>query len=220
MIVTKKNGETIFLDEPISQVHFIKLISCSLYNSWHNLKSAGQISYKDDKQVLASIPQGHYTFQSLAKELTQSLSSFKNEKRIEVETNKPNSVLKITVGAPTISKEISVSHSLHYFINSALTLTTITYVKKLNSPSAYFNHCDLIDRNYNVLNNRKSDLLAKINVKGKPYEKVRNDASPEQPIRDCSTSSHVNSITISVRDQDGELFYFKGLPIEFELELN
>ena len=129
-------------------------------------------------------------------------------------------MLKITVWDPNINKEISVSHSLHHLINSGLTLTTITYVKKLNSPSAYFIHCDLINRNFNFVNNKKSDLLAKIDVKGKPYEKVRNDASPQQPIRDCSTSSHVNSITISVRDQDGELFDFKGMPLEFELELN
>ena len=67
---------------------------------------------------------------------------------------------------------------------------------------------------------QKTDLLAKIDVRGKAYEKVRYDASPQQPIRNCSTSSYVNSITISVRDQDGELFDFKDMPLEFELELN
>ena len=42
----------------------------------------------------------------------------------------------------------------------------------------------------------------------------------QQPFRDCSTDSHVNSIPLSVRDQDGKLFDFKGMPIEFELEIN
>ena len=129
-------------------------------------------------------------------------------------------MLKITVWEPTVGKEISVSRSLHQLINSGPTLTTITYVKKLNSPSTYFIHCDLIDRNFNFFNNKKSDLLAKIDVKGKPYEKIRYDASPLQPIRDCSTSEHVNSITLSVRDENGQLFDFKGMPLEFELELN
>ena len=78
----------------------------------------------------------------------------------------------------------------------------------------------MIDKNFNFFNNKKSDLLANIDVKGRPYEKVRYDASTQQPIRDCSTSSHVNSITISVRDQDGALFDFKDMPLEFELELN
>ena len=129
-------------------------------------------------------------------------------------------MLKITVWEPFNRKEISLSRSLHQLINSGPTLTTITYVKKLNSPSAYFIHCDLIDRDNNFVNNKKSDLLAKIDIKGRPYEKVTYDSSPLQPIRDCSTSSHVNSITISVKDQAGQLFDFKGMPLEFELELN
>ena len=219
-LVLQNNGETIFLDQVIPQVHFMKLISCSLYNSWHNLKSVGQIQFKEDREVLASLPQGHYTYQSLAEELRQSLKIFKNKKKIELETNKPNSVLKITVGEPTDGREISLSRSLYQLINSGPTLTTITYVKKLNSPSAYFIHCDLIDRDFNFVNNNKSDLLAKIDIKGRPYEKITYEASSSQPIRDCSTSSHVNSITISVKDGNGELFDFNGMPLEFELELN
>ena len=129
-------------------------------------------------------------------------------------------MLKITVWEPFSRKEISLSRSLHQLINSGPTLTTFTYVKKLNSPSAYFIHCDLIDRDNNFVNNKKSDLLAKIDIKGRPYEKITYDSSPLQPIRDCSPSSHVNSITISVKDQAGQLFDFKGMPPEFELELN
>ena len=78
----------------------------------------------------------------------------------------------------------------------------------------------MIDRNNNFFNNKKSDLLAKIDVRGKAYEKVRYDASPQQPIQDCSTYSHVNSIRISVRDENDDLFDFKDMPLEFELELN
>ena len=181
-IVMQKNGETIFLDQAIPQVHFMKLISCSLYNSWDNLKKAGQIVFKEDKEVLASIPRGHYTYQSLAEVLTKSLEEYKNIKKIQIETNKPYCALKITVFEPTIKKEISGSHSLQQLIGSGPTLSTITCIKKLNSPSSYFIHCDLIDRNFNFFNNKKSDLLAKIDVRGKPYEKVRYDASPQQPI--------------------------------------
>ena len=79
-IVTQNNGETVFLDQAIPQVHFMKVISCSIYNSWHNLKKAKQIAFKEAKEVLASIPQGHYTYQSLAEELTQSLTEYKNKK--------------------------------------------------------------------------------------------------------------------------------------------
>ena len=217
-LVLQNNGETIFLDQAIPQVHFMKLISCSLYNSWHNLNSMGQIQL--DRKTLASIPQGHYTYQSLAEELKQSLEIFTNKKGIVIETNKPNSVLKISVLDPINGKDISLSQSLSHLINSGPTLIKITYVKKLNSPSAYFIHCDLIDRDFNFVNNKKADLLAKIDIKGRPYEKITYEASASQPIRDCLTSSHVHSITVSVRDVNGKLFDFKGMPLEFELELN
>ena len=217
-LVLQNNGETIFFDQAIPQVHFMKLISCSLYNSWHNLKTVGQIQL--DRKTLASIPQGHYTYQSLAEELKQSLEIFTNKKGIVIETNKPNSVLKISVLDPINGKDISLSQSLYHLLNSRPTLTKNTYVKTLNSPSAYFIHCDLINRDFNFVNSNKSDLLAKIDIKGKPYEKVRYEASSSQPIRDCLTSSHVHSITVSVRDVNGELFDFNGMPLEFELELN
>ena len=86
--------------------------------------------------------------------------------------------------------------------------------------TAYFIHCDLIDKINNLLNGKRSDLLAKFDVTGKPYQKVRYDTSLQFPYRDCATDKHVNSITLSVKNQDSELFDFKGLPLEFELELN
>ena len=135
----------------------------------------------------------------------------------ETKTNTAEAVLQIIKNSEI---KISFSQDLNNILGIDGALKKIINVKRLKYPSAYFIHCDLIDRNYNFFNNKKSDLLAKIDVKGKPYEKVRYDASPQQPIRDCSTSSHVNSITISVRDENGQLFDFKDMPLEFELELN
>jgi len=57
-------------------------------------------------------------------------------------------------------------------------------------------------------------------VKGKPFEKVSYQGSPQQVLRDCSTDEFINSITISVKDENGELFDFKGFQLLFELELN
>ena len=45
-----------------------------------------------------------------------------------------------------------------------ISLESITNVKSLRHPTAYFIHCDLIDKNYNFFNEKKSDLLAKIDV--------------------------------------------------------
>jgi len=71
------------------------------------------------------------------------------------------------------------------------------------------------------LNGKRSDLLAKVDVRGKPYEKVSyNIASSQNVFRDASTDKFINSITLKVKDENGELFDFKHLPLLFELELN
>ena len=137
--------------------------------------------------------------------------------KLEAQINTPEAVLEIKNFR---SKTITINRNFANIFGIDISLELITNVKSLRYPTSYFIHCDLIDRNFNFVNNKKSDLLAKIDVSGKAHEKVRYDASAQQPIRDCSTSSHVNSITISVRDQDGELFDFKDFPLEFELELN
>ena len=115
--------------------------------------------------------------------------------------------------------EIGFDHNLAKLIGTD-SMTFELFTKKLNCRSTYFIHCDLIDKNKNFLNNKKSDILATFDVKGMPYEKVSYEASPQQPFRDCSTDLHVNRITVSVRDQDCELFDFNSLPLEFVLEIS
>jgi len=105
-------------------------------------------------------------------------------------------------------------------LGTGLTLSDISYVKKRNSPSTYFIHCDLLDKTKNILNGKRSDVLARFDIKGLPYAKVSYHSFPKQVLCDCSTDAHVNSITVSVQDEHGELFDFKGLPLEFELEIN
>ena len=171
---------------------------------------------KDPSVSVGRIPTGHYNLESMAKEMKSIFLTYKYDKLV---TNINNSFGQLEI-INTGTQPINLDRDLAELFGVGRRLYSKTIVKYLRYPTAYFIHCDLIDRNFNFVNNKKSDLLAKIDVKDRPYEKVRYDASPQQPIRDCLTSSHVNSITISVRDQDGELFDFKDMPLEFELELN
>ena len=217
-IVTHKNGETIFFDQAIQKVHFMKLISCSLYNSWDTLKRQSIVIMGESTNPTetSTIPSGHYTLETLSKLINDMFpSSFISNLKTKINT--PEALLQIKVGS---TQKFSFSQDLNNLLGIDGVLKQITNVKSLSYPSTYFIHCDLIDRDYNFFNNKKTDLLAKIDVKGRPYEKVRYDASSQQPIRDCSTGQHVTSITISVRDENGELFDFKNMPLEFELELN
>ena len=76
---------------------------------------------------MASIPQGHYTVESIAKELKTSIESFNKagtlKMEIEIETNKPHSVLKIARLTPVIPSEIKVSHDLARLIGTTTTLS-------------------------------------------------------------------------------------------------
>jgi len=70
------------------------------------------------------------------------------------------------------------------------------------------------------LNGKGSDVLAKFDIKGLAYEKVSYHALPQGVLYECSTDQHINSITLSVKDEKGELFDFNGLPLECVLEIN
>ena len=222
-IVAQKNGETVYFDEPIPQVHYMRLVSCSLYNSWHNLKTVGLLTVKQTKEPVASLPEGNYNVMSLAKELMESLKKYKAPGvKIEIDTNMPNSVMKINIIDPkqNSNRDISVSHTLASFIGVGTQLPVVSYIKKLKSPSSYFIYCDLIDPTKNFFNGNRSDILAKFDIRGMPYGKFTYPSLPQEPLRDCSTSQEVKQIALSVKDESGEMFDFKGLPLEFTLEIN
>jgi len=139
--------------------------------------------------------------------------------KLQIETDNPNSGLKI-INPSHDAYPIDISHALADLLGTSTQLGAETYVKKLNTPSAYFIHCDIIDPMNNFLNGKRTDILAKIDIRGLPYHKVSYPSLPQEALRECSTGQHVHQITLSVKDEDGEMFDFNGLPIEFVLELN
>ena len=72
----------------------------------------------------------------------------------------------------------------------------------------------------NVFNGKRSNVLGRFDIKGKAYENVSYEAGPLQVLRDCSTDAFLNSITLRVNDENGELFDFNGMPLDLELEIN
>ena len=131
---------------------------------------------------------GHYTLDNLA-ELIDGMFPSSFVKHLKTKTNTAKALLEIENKS---EQKIKFSRHFAKLIGIDGPLKKITNVKRLRYPSSYFIHCDLIDRNFNFFNNKKSDLLAKIDIKGRPYGKITYEASNSQPIRDCSTSSHVN----------------------------
>ena len=78
-------------------------------------------------------------------------------------------------------KPVTLHRDLSKLLGIGRKLQFITFVKHLRSPTAYFIHCDLIVKNKNRFNGKKSDILGKFDVRGKPYEKFSYHAFPRQP---------------------------------------
>ena len=113
----------------------------------------------------------------------------------------------------------SANHAEIFGVNP--TLNPITIIKQLNSPITYFVHCDLIDKSQNLLNGKPSTVLAKFDIRGQPFERVHYQTPQQHVLRDTSTGDYdVNSLTISVQDEKGNLFDFNDHPLEFEVEIN
>ena len=95
-IVTQKNGETVFLDQETPEIHFMKLISCSLVNSWDNLKNPGALNIVESTKStkVSQIPPGHYTLETAAKQMEETLKQHTYE--ISADTYSPLGQLVIT----------------------------------------------------------------------------------------------------------------------------
>ena len=216
--VAQQNGETIYFGEPIPRVHFMKLISCSLYNSWYTLERQGSANLGNKgKNITLPVSQvlpGHYNLENIAQTIGSLFARY--DYKLETERNNPLGQLIIKNSG---SSPIELDRDLASFLGIDRKLLFITFVKRLSAPTTYFIHCNLIDKQENLFNGKRSDILASFDVKGKPYEKVSYQASPQQVLRNCSSDEFITSITICMKDENGELFDFKGFPLLFELEL-
>ena len=216
-IVTNSNPHTLYFDHPIEKPSYmyIRLLSASLYNSWNNLKEEAAIEVTDpNRTARANLLPGHYTINALVNE-------FNN-----LNKNNPKFALSAIANTPVSSMTIFTQKNMT-FTNNLLKLlgikivSLITFVKRLNSPTTYFVHCDLIDKRQNLLNGKPSTVLAKFDIRGQPFERVHYQTPQQQVLRDSLTGDYdVNSLTISVSDEKGNLFDFNDQPLEFELEIN
>ena len=213
-VVTASNPHTLYFDHPIEKPSYIRLLSASLYNSWHNLKEEAVIYANIPNDTLrANLLPGHYTVDSLVKEF--NALSAKNQKFvITAKAHTPVGSMIIHGGNTTFS------HGLLQLLGIK-SLSFSTFVKQLASPSTYFVHCDLIDKKQNLLNGKPSTVLARFDVRGQPFKKVHYQTPQQHVLRETDSGDYdVNSITLSVKDEHGNLFDFNNQTLEFEVEIN
>ena len=146
-IVTSSNPHTLYFDHPIEKPSYIRLLSTSLYNSCNNLKEEAFISvaYPNRTTAKANFLPGNYTIDALVNEIN-NLKKTNFKFSLSAIANTP-------VSAMTMFTQNNTT-----FSNSLLQLlgikkaSLITFIKRLNSPTTYFIHCDLVDKRQNLLN--------------------------------------------------------------------
>ena len=213
-VVTNSNPHTLYFDHPIEKPNYIRLLSASLYNSWHTLKEEAVIYANNPNRTLeAKLLPGHYTVDSLVNDFN-ALSKENPKFTISAKAHTPVGSMIIYGG------NTRFSHGLLQLLGIQRLLFS-TFVKRLTSPSTYFVHCDLIDKRQNLLNGKPSTVLARFDIRGQPFQKVNYQTPKPHVLRDTDSGDYdVNSITLSVKDEKGNLFDFNNHPLEFELEIN
>ena len=126
-VVTQQNGETIYFEDPIPKVRFMKLISCSLYNCWDNLKREGSATLGDkNKDVALSVGKmlpGHYSLERISKEIDNLFAKYKY--KLVTEINHPLGQLVIQNSGLT---PIELDRDLAGLLGIGQKLLYITYL--------------------------------------------------------------------------------------------
>ena len=172
-IVAPSNPHTVYFDHDIANPNYIRLLSASMYNSWYNLEENGIMSGKQTgnsnaSPAYASITAGYYTPESMAKTITESFA----KENVNLSVNTRTSLGVTNILNPKNKYIFSLSNNLKALFGVVSQVNSNILVRKFNSKDSYFIHCDLIDREQNLLNGKPSSILARLDVRGTSYEKL------------------------------------------------
>ena len=220
-IITNSNDHTVYFEKTLERgFEYIRLISCSLYNSWYNLKKRGEIGFVDNSGITATkiIPPGNYTLDSIGKKLQEIFA----DEGVEVKFYDEQDVIVIK---NLQNQKIIFDRDLTFLFglngneeDSRTRLKTQTVLNRLVSINNYFINCDLLDKDENLFNGNPSTILACFDIVGKSFERV--EYSPKQiTMKKITSGKYISSIRITVTDENGELIDFNNLPLRFEIEI-
>ena len=220
-IITNANDVIIYFEKPLERgFEYIRLISCSLYNSWYNLKERGEIGFVDNSITTTKIiPPGNYTLSSIGKKMQELFE--RKYVTVKFDDAKGSIVLE-----NPYSKKIIFDRDLTFLLGlngnmkeiSRTQLKKQTVINRLASFNNYFISCDLLDKEENLFNGKPSTILACFDVDGKSFERV--EYSPKDiTMKKITSGKYISSIRITVTDENGELIDFNNFPLRFEIEI-
>ena len=219
-IITNANDHTVYFEKTLERgFEYIRLISCSLFNSWYNLKERGEIGFLDERGIRTSkvIPPGNYTLGSIGKKLEEIF----NDEGFEVKFDDASGpiVIKNPLGKGVFfDRDLTYLLGLGGFGYPRERLKKQAVINRLAPFNNYFINCDLLDKEENLFNGKPSTILACFDVDGKSFERV--EYSPKEiTMKKITSGKYISSIRITVTDENGELIDFNNFPLRFEIEI-
>ena len=220
-IITNANDVIIYFENPLERgFEYIRLISCSLYNSWYNLKERGEIGFVDNSITTTKIiPPGNYSLSSIGKKMQELFE------REYVTVKLDDAEGSIVIENP-YNKKIIFDRDLTFLLGlngnmkeiSRTQLKKQAVINRLVTFNNYFIHCDLLDKDENLFNGKPSTILACFDISGNSFERV--EYSPKDiTMKKITSGKYISSIRITVTDENGELIDFNNLPLRFEIEI-
>ena len=211
-IVAKNNGETLQFAEPFEKASFMKLHSCSLYNSWKNLSTWGTVrtSGQTKDYDLLSVPSGHHTHETLVDYFNQD----KNKAEIAAYT--------INGGIYFVCKthKVQFINGFVGLFSSATTTNQKTWFFGGLKKNSYFIYCNLIDKEENFFNTKNQIFWLSLTSEESHMKKFFIKPAMKSLFVNVQPVSFLTQlISITVKDEDGGLFDFNGMPLEFQLEI-
>lgn len=155
------NGSTVHLPYGIQNPKYVRLVSMSMYNSWNNFEGGTITSIETlqsggKQKTVSNVVSGFYTLESFSKTVQTLL---KDSATISFTTSgiRPKEVF--TLENPDSSKiAIEVSENFSKVFKLVSVNGGLRFEKKSQPRSHYFVHCDLVEKEKNLHNGRRSDL--------------------------------------------------------------
>ena len=146
-IITNANDVIIYFENPLERgFEYIRLISCSLFDSWYNLKEKGEIGFVGERDITTTriIAPGNYTLSSIGKKLQEIFA----DEAVEVKFDDAKGPIVIE---NLHNRKINFDRDLTFLLglgsgNQRERLKKQAVINRLASFNNYFIHCDLMDK--------------------------------------------------------------------------
>ena len=133
-IVAPSNPHTVYFDHDIAKPNYIRLLSASIYNSWHNLTENAAVSSLPDGNGSTSrliVPPGYYNIDRLAEQFN-NMKNIKSNLDLTVYTNMSTGAMVITN-----PNNLKFTKNLVKLLGTDPSVFIITYVKRLTTPTLF-----------------------------------------------------------------------------------